>query len=247
MKNIFLILILALLIACTPVVTRIPRGVASQKILIKSEPTKAKIFINDKYLGKTPIKTELWYEKEKFVNIKAEPIYPNQFAQNLFFKIPPIPPKLVIYMNYQAKEKFGMEEEVKPYQAKKATTKDELAEIKIIENEVPAVLPVVLFETDKFVIKPAEFEKIKFMIKLLKDFPDYKLNINAHADIRGTEEYNKELSAKRGKAVKEQFLRAGIAEDRLSIIIHGERSSFDETSKELDLQFNRSVDFTLYK
>ncbi len=241
-----MLLLIVLLQSCVIVNSKIPKGVNRKTILIKSEPTTARIYLNDEYLGKTPLKTKLWYEKEKFVNIKAEPVYPNQFAQNLFFKIPPIPPKLVIYMDYQARKKHSYEKEKKVYKIKEEVKKD-VKKIKTVTEEIPAVLPVIYFETDKFNIESTEAEKIDFVTKLLQSYGDYKLSIHAHADERGSAEYNRELSQNRAQAVKDEFIKRGISGSRLEIFIHGEQITWDEDKQQVELHYNRAVDFRFSK
>jgi len=102
-------LVMSLLIGLTgcwanyELVEKIPEGASKERILIKSYPTKARIFIDKKYLGETPVKTDLWYFKRRRVNIVAEPLYENQIPQNLVIFIPDIPDKIVFYMNFNPK------------------------------------------------------------------------------------------------------------------------------------------------
>jgi outer membrane protein OmpA-like peptidoglycan-associated protein len=221
-----------------------PPGVTSQKILLKSEPTKARIYVNDVYIGKTPIKTTIWYEKEKFVNIKAEPIYPNQFPQNIFLKIPPIPPKLTIYMNYD-KRKYMMEEQAEFEE--EAFVPEKIIEKEYITQEIPVELPIIYFQSDQFDLNEESMNKLEKLSEILKENPDYNLSIHAHADERGEAEYNYRLSYQRGVAVKSALAEMGIEPERMEIFIHGEQKVFLESQELMELENSRTVDFQINK
>src|SRR6056297_2907032 len=125
----YFILIIALFVALGCASTKysqnIPKGIHKRNIIIKSLPTKAKIFLNNRYLGITPVKTELWYSHRSSINIKAEPLYPNQIPQNIFLRVPPIPDKMTIYMDYKPKIRAELEEN------------DELIPDRVIVEEIP--------------------------------------------------------------------------------------------------------------
>lgn len=246
----YLLLLFVFTLGCA----RIPSGVNSGKILIKSKPTKAKIYVNNEYIGITPVCAKIWYEKEKFLNIKAEPIFPNQFPQNIYFEIPPIPPKLVIYMDYEVKIKVDIFEEQQKKEAKIAgllenVKKNETAKvieiIKIVKEPINLLLPIIYFETDKYNISDAAATELLEVVKLLENNPEYNLIIHAHADERGSIEYNRKLSLQRAMAVKQNLIEMELAENRLSIRVHGEQISFDEKEEKLEYKYNRFVDFSI--
>ena len=54
------------------------------------------------------------------------------------------------------------------------------------------------------------------VVKILQDNPELKLNIEAHADNRGTPERNMMWSERRAKAVAVYFILKGIAPNRIS-------------------------------
>jgi hypothetical protein len=66
------------------------RGMFSQKIKIRTLPTNATIYINEKEIGTSPLTYKLSHEDNRMINIKAIPIYPNQYTQNIFLMVPPI-------------------------------------------------------------------------------------------------------------------------------------------------------------
>ena len=242
MKKIFFLLFPTLL-GCS----NIPKGVFKQKVTINTKPTPAKIFVNDKYIGISPVETTIWYEKEEFVNIKAEPFYESQFPQNIYMKIPPIPPKMTIYMDYEAKEKLDIidkiNKQLEVIPEPEENTKEIVEVVKIIKEPTLIRLPEIYFDTDKYILSAKEKEKMDNLIEILKDHSDYGLVIHAYADERGDPDYNRKLSFKRGMAVK-KYLAQNVSNE-IRIVVHGERVTFSEDNKKLDYLFNRVVNFSL--
>lgn len=55
----------------------------------------------------------------------------------------------------------------------------------------------------------------------LKRFPQVPVVISAHADDRGSREFNEDLSIRRGEAVKARLMAEGVPEVRIRVIPHG--------------------------
>ncbi|MFM9941585.1 MAG: OmpA family protein [Hyphomicrobiaceae bacterium] len=55
----------------------------------------------------------------------------------------------------------------------------------------------------------------------LKRFPQVPIVISAHADDRGSRDYNEDLSIRRGEAVKARLMAEGIDASRMRVIPHG--------------------------
>ena len=163
-KTLLLILIVCFFVKCARVhiIETIPRGVHKSRILIRSQPTKAKIFIDDRYLGITPIKTDLWYAHDTTINIKAEPMYPNQIPQNIYLRIPPIPDKMTIYMDFKPKISADLEEE-----------EEEIPDRIIVEKvpiiqRIPYAFPIIYFDFDKDDFKEEETWKVQEIVDILR-------------------------------------------------------------------------------
>ncbi len=98
-----------------------------------------------------------------------------------------------------------------------------------------------LDDTDK-----KELEKAK---TVLQRYPHLQLTISAHADDRGTNKYNLNLSKRRAKAVASYLAKIGVNKHGVSIEAHGESipaipcpsGVCDETQREK----NRRAEFTL--
>lgn len=109
----------------------------------------------------------------------------------------------------------------------------------------------VVFDTDSAEIRPAEVEKLRATLKLIKkelpgarDLGQVTLFVLAHTDTVGTAEYNVRLSTRRAQAIARWFRGQGltipIAYDGV-----GERAPKIKTLDEVDEPRNRRVDYML--
>lgn len=247
---IILITMINLFMNCTnyEVVEKIPKGATKERILIKSYPTKARIFVDNKYLGKTPIKTDLWYFKPKKVNIVAEPIFEGQIPQNLVMAIPSVPDKIVFYMNFNPETYYDYEQE----QDTVATKQDSsianagIREVVKIEKR-PLFLPIIYFETDKASLQKGNKDKLDELAGYLQASDSIHLEINGYASQPGSSEYNKKLSLKRAMSVYNYLTEQGIDEGKLEVFGHGESRIINRKSVELEYQKSQRVEFDLIK
>ncbi len=245
---------------CTPVenLDPVPDSAVQGRILIKTVPTEAEIFINDQYLGTSPIKTDLWYFDHNIVNIKAEPIYPHgQFVQNIYLRYPPIPDILTIYMNHRPAPDTDLADapppeeplihEVVVYETIQA---DPLPpDTLVIENwaieQVPISVPTLYFDFDSTVLLDSELEKLQELLGTLSLNEDYHLEIHGYADLVGEPEYNKNLSLRRSLVVQEYLIKNGIAKNRMETFGHGQRASYKADGTDLGYDRNRTVEFNV--
>jgi len=77
------------------------------------------------------------------------------------------------------------------------------------------VLNNVLFDFDKFTLRPESMTELNKWVKFLTDNPTLKIEISGHTDNKGTSEYNKVLSENRAIAVRDYFVEKGINKDRM--------------------------------
>lgn len=73
----------------------------------------------------------------------------------------------------------------------------------------------ILFDTNKYEIKPGALAEINASVSVLKKNPSMKIMIDGNTDNVGSRQYNKILSEKRAEAVKNYLVKMGIAENRL--------------------------------
>jgi peptidoglycan-associated lipoprotein len=73
----------------------------------------------------------------------------------------------------------------------------------------------IFFGFDKWTLMPESFPALDELAKLLRDNPHIVIEIGAHTDRSGTDEYNNQLSEKRAEAVVEYLKQQGIETERL--------------------------------
>ena len=92
----------------------------------------------------------------------------------------------------------------------------------IVLEEVYIDKIVTLFDYNKNAIVQQWEKNLKSLLRTLRKYPKSILNISAHADARGTKQYNQQLSDKRAQAVVEYFINQGISRDRIDARGFGE-------------------------
>lgn len=76
---------------------------------------------------------------------------------------------------------------------------------------------------------------------ILKDYPDYKLTIEGHADERGSAEYNMTLAQARAESAKAYLVGIGIPSDQLGLISYGKEKPVCTDHSEPCWQKNRRI------
>lgn len=104
-----------------------------------------------------------------------------------------------------------------------------------------------LFDLNKSNIRSEAFPSLDKVVRTLKKYPGTTLNIGAHADSRGSKEYNKKLSARRAETVVQYFVSKGVPRNRIEAHAFGEelilnRCSDGVVCSEEDHSRNRRVE-----
>src|SRR5690606_40350775 len=87
----------------------------------------------------------------------------------------------------------------------------------------------VYFRTAESTLNGAAEERLTRIARLIAPMDGVVVMLEGHADSRGDEQYNEELSAKRAEAVRQTFLNAGVPEERIAVTAEGEsRAAADE-------------------
>jgi len=72
-------------------------------------------------------------------------------------------------------------------------------------------MPDVLFDFNKYTLKPAARERLARVSGIVLAYPDLKLEIEGHTDSIGSEEYNQTLSEKRAATVRDYLVSSGVS------------------------------------
>ncbi|MDL2221750.1 OmpA family protein [Parabacteroides sp. OttesenSCG-928-N08] len=88
--------------------------------------------------------------------------------------------------------------------------------------DVPVVVENIFYDFDKATLRPESKEALNELIKIMTDNPNVTIELGAHTDRKGTEQYNEGLAQRRAQAVVDYLIEAGIAADRMEAKGYGE-------------------------
>jgi peptidoglycan-associated lipoprotein len=113
--------------------------------------------------------------------------------------------------------------------------------------EQPFEFKDVLFDFDKYDIRPDALPVLNSVADWLNRNKHIKILIEGHCDERGTNEYNLALGEKRARAVRNFLLAKGVAHVRMQIISYGEEKPICMEKNEYCWQKNRRAHFVIMK
>ncbi len=86
----------------------------------------------------------------------------------------------------------------------------------------PNIIENIFFDFDKATLRPESRTALDEMARMLLDNPNVTVEMGAHTDRHGTDEYNNALSERRARSVIEYLIEAGIPAERLQHQGYGE-------------------------
>ncbi len=84
------------------------------------------------------------------------------------------------------------------------------------------VVENIFYDFDKATLRPESKEALDQMIKMLNDNPNVTIELGAHTDRKGTDEYNERLAQRRAQSVVDYLIAGGIDKERLEAKGYGE-------------------------
>ncbi len=115
-----------------------------------------------------------------------------------------------------------------------------------VTKEKIEILDKVFFDLNKASIKPESFQLLDDVAEILRDNPDIsKIRIEGHTDSRGSASYNKKLSDRRAKSVRQYLMDQGIDPDRMDAEGFGEERPVDTAENKTAWDQNRRVEFVI--
>ncbi len=100
----------------------------------------------------------------------------------------------------------------------------------------------VYFDSNQSQVKSDDMAILNNLFKVLKDNPAIRIEINAYADAKSSDEYNLVLSEKRGEWIANYLIKKGIKADRMIVNAYGESRLVDVENDSL----NRRAEIHLY-
>ncbi len=127
------------------------------------------------------------------------------------------------------------------------------AEERVKENErgdVQVQLEKIFFDFDKSDIRDDAAKTLNVLVDLMKKYPSMEVEVSAHTDARGPDEYNLNLSKRRAASTLEYLVSQGIERNRLKSIGYGEMQPLNKCVKEGicdddEYDINRRCEFTI--
>ena len=116
------------------------------------------------------------------------------------------------------------------------------------QNSVPIVKELtVYFESASSVISKAEMQKIEESVLSLTDVHQYSIELSAHTDSDGNDNYNTNLSAQRALAVADFLVNKGFFNRKISYVAKGESQPIAANESDFGKAQNRRVTVKIQK
>ncbi len=103
----------------------------------------------------------------------------------------------------------------------------------------------VTFDTNSAVLRPGLYSEINRVAGILNQYPNTFVRVEGHTDSRGSNEYNMDLSIRRGNAVKNLLVKQGVGENRIEVVGFGETMPVATNETEAGRQKNRRVEIKI--
>ena len=102
----------------------------------------------------------------------------------------------------------------------------------------PVVIDNIFYDFDKATLRPESKKALDEMIKMLNDNPNVTIELGAHTDRKGTDQYNERLAQRRAQSVVDYLIAGGIEAARLEAKGYGE-----SVPKTINKQMAKQFDF----
>ncbi len=117
-------------------------------------------------------------------------------------------------------------------------------EIKAAEKQVfEKALKGIEFRSGKAVIKTSSFAILDKIATIMKDNPNYQLQVNGHTDNVGNPDKNQVLSEQRAGAVKDYLSKKGVEDSRMKVEGYGDIMPIANNQTKAGRAKNRRVEF----
>ena len=87
---------------------------------------------------------------------------------------------------------------------------------------MPVIIDNIFYEFDKATLTEASTESLDRLVNMMNENPYVTIELSAHCDYRGNDDYNERLSQRRAESVVNYLIEHNIAEDRLTAKGYGE-------------------------
>ena len=106
-------------------------------------------------------------------------------------------------------------------------------------------MPDVLFDFNKYTLKPEAREKLAKVSGIVLAYPDLKLDVEGHTDSIGSDDYNQKLSEERASTVRGYLVSQGLKPDNISSVGLGKANPVADNATAHGRQLNRRVEMVV--
>ena len=150
---------------------------------------------------------------------------------------------------------FAISENLKLDSLIKAGYKEIHKDLYLVPIEIGQVFRLnnVFFDFDKYNLRPESFVELDRVVGFLNEYPNIEIEMSAHTDSKGADEYNMTLSDNRARSVMEYIISKGISKTRIISQGYGEtkpvadNANADGSDNPEGRQLNRRVEFKILK
>jgi outer membrane protein OmpA-like peptidoglycan-associated protein len=103
-------------------------------------------------------------------------------------------------------------------------------------------MPDVLFDFNKYTLKPEARERLARISGIVLAYPDLKLQIEGYTDSIGSDEYNQTLSEKRAESVRDYLVSSGVGMNNVAAQGLGKADPVADNSTAAGRKLNRRVE-----
>jgi outer membrane protein OmpA-like peptidoglycan-associated protein len=103
-------------------------------------------------------------------------------------------------------------------------------------------MPDVLFDFNKYTLKPEARERLARISGIVLAYPDLKLQIEGYTDAIGSDEYNQTLSEKRAESVRDYLVSSGVSMNSVAAQGLGKSYPVADNSTAAGRKLNRRVE-----
>jgi len=103
----------------------------------------------------------------------------------------------------------------------------------------------VLFDFNKYTLKPGAREKLAKVSGILLAYPGLKIQLEGHTDSIGSDEYNQKLSEQRAGAVRDYLTSQGVAPNDTTAVGLGKADPVASNTTDAGRQKNRRVEMVV--
>ena len=102
------------------------------------------------------------------------------------------------------------------------TSKEHVLQFPLANISAPVLIENIFYDFNKATLRPESATALDELVRLLNENPNVTIELSAHTDCRGSDEYNERLSQRRAESVVSYLIAHGIAADRLTPKGYGE-------------------------